>query len=200
MNIYFQDSASSQIEALIELCSNIEFLFAFIAILGLVLGIVCSMTDSEVKQDLGVGSDLDSVSKSKDKQNKSVVLDCSNTFFDMGNMLVPSLFIYDRNDPTGDSLKGLFFIYHFERRRPQTGKIAHYGYIILNCGVQERYKNILYKHEGAEVAINETRHKELVSTRPVYNGMQGLPLQLHHVKGNKSRAYLKSFSTSAYYV
>ena len=113
----------------------------------------------------------------------------------MGNKEGTSLFIYHRNDPTGKSLKGLLYIYHFEPRFPIDTCLAHYGYIKPEEQIQDRSLcyPYLYNHEGADVAINFNRWQELTSNGNVFNGQQGDVLSVLYQKKGKGHAYIKSW-------
>jgi hypothetical protein len=126
---------------------------------------------SGLDKALGVKSDLTPTLKGKQEppRDKDVVLSCSNTISKVGDRKVPSLFLYDRNDPTGNSIRGLFFILDFEPRFPQETDLAYNGFIKLDRKVQDESEIFpaLYRHEGADVAVNEAKFTELNRTRSV---------------------------------
>lgn len=125
-------------------------------------------------------------------RDRKMILSCSNTTFkyhplDIGR---PSVFIYDRNDPSGASIRGLFFIYHFESRLPLDTGIPHYGYIKIGESIQPRssWYPHLFQYEGADVAVNHTRLEELriAERMQVFNGKEGEDYHLEVSSPKKS--------------
>jgi len=84
------------------------------------------------------------------------------------------------NDPTGQSIKGLFYLQHRELRLPCDTSIPHMGYIKVGGRLSEHSlefpRNMEYCNTGGDFAINSAKLSQLRANTNVLNGIFGMPL------------------------
>lgn len=139
-----------------------------------------------------------------------MVLACSpTTITDKGREL-PGLFIYDRNDPSGQKLDGLFFLGNKELRRLSDNDLHYKGYIKQDVTLHERSPHFprypFFWHIGGDFVIRRSRLIELRRHNHVWNGDYFIPLvssdftewvRHNKFKYDKQHIYIRSWADKA---
>ncbi len=151
--------------------------------------------------------------KFDDSQDKTPARDvnlvCSNTtFIRVSNdvsTVIPCLFIYDANDPLGNSLDNLLYLKHWAVRCPLG--VPHRGYIKLFAQTSERSETGLFNFEGGSCLLKVSALSELKSRGLVYSSSVVLApaLPLYPVitsrgiipDSEKTGVYLRSLTNEA---
>ena len=110
--------------------------------------------------------------------NRDVNLMCSNTFFPNVQAgvttMIPSLFIYDANNPGGETLDNLLYLMHWGVRYPLG--VPHRGYIKLYAQISERSETGLYNFEGGSCMLKISALSELRNRGLVYSSFLAVAL------------------------